>query len=242
MSVETAALFRWNPPSAITPRGTVVVIPGRGEHGGVYERFGLRLAADGYVVTAIAADGAGDAVADLIASETPAPVVLAGSDTGALQALLVAAGTDAVAAVIAAGTPTGSAVGDADWETELGQRTSCPTHLARLAADADLGRGALGAAIPAELTDAATAARPRVPVLFVHGAADSVAPLDGVRELAAVLPAALVATVRDGRHDAFNDIAHRSVAATVVQFLERVRADASTEPIVTVESTGDWVA
>jgi hypothetical protein len=56
------------------------------------------------------------------------------------------------------------------------------------------------------------------------------------------LPAALVATVRDGRHDAFNDIAHRSVAATVVQFLERVRAGEGLEPIIVVESTGDWVA
>ncbi|MFI0507495.1 hypothetical protein ACH3WN_32360 [Streptomyces albogriseolus] len=38
----------WDEPEGIAPHGTLVVLPGRGEHGGVYERFGRRIAADGY--------------------------------------------------------------------------------------------------------------------------------------------------------------------------------------------------
>jgi hypothetical protein len=56
--------------------------------------------------------------------------------------------------------------------------------------------------------------------------------------LAGTLPSALVATVRDGRHDALNDITHRSVAAVIVQFLERVRSDSA--PIITIDPTGAW--
>jgi len=44
----------WNEPDGLIPRGTVVVIPGRGETPGVYERFGRRLAGDAYRVRAVA--------------------------------------------------------------------------------------------------------------------------------------------------------------------------------------------
>ena len=36
----------WDEPDGLMPRGTVVVVPGRGEVPAVYERFGRRLAAD----------------------------------------------------------------------------------------------------------------------------------------------------------------------------------------------------
>jgi Rrf2 family protein len=39
----------WSPDGAAS-RGTVVVLPGRGEHPGVYQRLGRRLAVDGYTV------------------------------------------------------------------------------------------------------------------------------------------------------------------------------------------------
>jgi alpha-beta hydrolase superfamily lysophospholipase len=41
------AVAEWNEPEGIAPRGTVTVIPGRGEHPGVFERFGRRIAAGG---------------------------------------------------------------------------------------------------------------------------------------------------------------------------------------------------
>lgn len=50
-------------------------------------------------------------------------------------------------------------------------------------------------------------------------------------------PAAELVTVRGGRHDILNDINHRSVAAHVVQWLERLRSGAADVPIV-VETAG----
>ena len=43
----------WDEPGGLIPRGTVVVIPGRGETPAVYERFGRRLAGDAYRVRAV---------------------------------------------------------------------------------------------------------------------------------------------------------------------------------------------
>jgi len=231
----------WAPPAAITPRGTVVLLPGRGEHAGVYERFGLRLSADGYLVTALATspestEEAAHRLAELVADDPPVPIVLIGSDIGALHALTLGGST----AVVAAGAPLadGPLSGDTatQWSAELAARTACPTHRARLTDDRDLRRGAvLTEPVPAELIDRAAAARPTIPVLFVHGATDPLAPLEPVRKLAANLPNASVAIVRDGRHDALNDINHRTVAAEIVQFLERVRATPTATPILTVE-------
>ena len=83
----------WLPPTpGPAVRGTVILLPGRGEHAGVYERFGRRLAFDAYAVHAISVSPDDDP-ADLrdqvaaLAAEAVAPVVLAGSDTGALHAL-----------------------------------------------------------------------------------------------------------------------------------------------------------
>ena len=89
-------VIAWNEPDGLIPRGTVVVIPGRGELPAVYERFGRRLAGDAYRVRAVA-DPAVDAelargqLSGLLAdSSLPAPRVLAGSDTGALFAIMLA--------------------------------------------------------------------------------------------------------------------------------------------------------
>jgi pimeloyl-ACP methyl ester carboxylesterase len=120
------------------------------------------------------------------------------------------------------------------WERELEARTACPTHRARIEGDGGFRRGALDEPIPAGLRGSIDPAAIAVPVLIVHGEADPVAPVHGARELAAALPHAELATVRDGRHDALNDIAHRSVAAHVVQWLERLRADPAAGPILTV--------
>lgn len=230
---------RWDPPAAIAVRGTVLVLPGRGEHAGVYDRFGRRLAVDGYAVRSVTPATALSAAAD-----ATGPVVLAGSDTGALHALALAASSPAFAGVVVAGVPwadadgarPGPAIGvlAVDWDGELAARSACPTHQARLTGDSGFHRGALAGPVRAELRAAVEPAAIAVPVLVVHGAADPVAPLQGARDLAAALPLAELATVRDGRHDAFNDITHRTVAAHVVQWLERLRADPAAKPILTV--------
>ncbi|MFT4229233.1 MAG: hypothetical protein QM602_02975, partial [Microbacterium sp.] len=71
-----------------------------------------------------------------------------------------------------------------------------------------------------------------VPVLAVHGGADPVvAPDAAAAYLAALEDLELVETV-GGLHDALNDQSHRSVAARVVLWLERLRAGDVAAPIV----------
>jgi len=70
-----------------------------------------------------------------------------------------------------------------------------------------------------------------VPVLGVHGGDDPVSPLaSGLTGYATARSAELV-SISGGRHDALNDQDHRTVAATVVLFLERLRRAASSGPI-----------
>jgi alpha-beta hydrolase superfamily lysophospholipase len=46
-AVDTPAVS-WTEPAGIAPRGTLIVIPGRGEQPELYEQFGRRIASDGY--------------------------------------------------------------------------------------------------------------------------------------------------------------------------------------------------
>jgi len=248
----------WEPaPDGPLVRGTVILLPGRGEHGGVYERFGRRLAQDAYVVHALGSSEDDDlgavsySVGELVAGASPGvPVVLAGSDTGALQALalvLAELGGVKVDGLLLVGLPDSDAGGPAlpanedetAWDDELAARTSCPTHQARLSADADFARGSLSDPVPAHLAVVLSGARLEdvaVPVLLLHGGADVVAPVDTARGVAARLPHAELAVTADGRHDVLNDIMHRSVAAQVVQWLERLRGGPALVPLISVES------
>ncbi|GAA4877678.1 hypothetical protein [Kitasatospora terrestris] len=296
---------RWEPAEGTAVRGTVVLLPGRGEHPGVYARFGRRLAFDGYrlvvpdPVTAHPAgpvdvprtawdvdpaDGAGADpspaswsdrrierlgrdLAVLTADERErhgGPVVLAGSDTGALLALATATAVPADGLLLA-GLPTprseapapapalldgpdaadrsaATAVGSSgvgssgvgsspDWaDDELSARTACPVHRGLLSGSPEFRPGALSDPVAAELVAAAAAARPTVPVLAFHGLADQVAPAEALRALARRLPSVDAVGVADGRHDVFNDAAHRSVAARTVQWLEALRAGHDRQP------------
>ncbi|KOV25415.1 hypothetical protein ADK60_22805 [Streptomyces sp. XY431] len=234
----------WEPAAGVTVRGTVLLLPGRGEHPGVYARFGRRLAFDGYRVVVPAVPAARSALPDLAGQVAEAravappgtPVVLAGSDTGALLAL-AAARQAAPDGLLLVGLPSTVAAPEASdtadgWTDELGARTSCPAHRGLLAADPDFRPGALAEDVPADLARAAEDAVTEgpadgvpvleLPVLVVHGSADPVSPPATARRFAGRLAADLV-LVADGRHDALNDAAHRSVAAAVVQWLERLR-------------------
>ncbi|GAA2094696.1 hypothetical protein GCM10009801_63030 [Streptomyces albiaxialis] len=159
----------WDEPDGTVPRGTVVVLPGRGEHGGVYARFGRRLAADGYRVRALrdatrpprgpeterdTAASVLDTAAKLLRDETlPGPRVVAGSDTGALcAAQLAARGTPGLDGLILAGLPTRPRSSPVPpWREELDQRTGCPAHRALLTSDPEFTRGALEEAPTGEL-------------------------------------------------------------------------------------------
>ncbi|SNQ51947.1 Lysophospholipase [Frankia canadensis] len=246
-------LLAWDNPPAIAPRGTVLLVAGRGEHPGVYERFGSRVAFDGYRVRAL-----GDPTRDpdavtadlrtlLADPDLPAPRVLAGSDAGAaFAAALVATGAVRVDALLLAGLPTApdgqasssdgqapaqgqSPAGgpdDGGWEAELAVRTACPTHQGRLAADPRVRRGDLRRPVPASWLADGDLARVDVPVLGLHGAADTVSPLRQARKRYAAARRAELVVIEEGRHDALNDATHRSAAAEIVLFLERLRLGA----------------
>lgn len=148
LSPSPSPVSSWDEPEGLAARGTLIVLAGRGEHGGVYERFGRRLAFDAYRVRALGDASADPSVLDeaakLLADESlPGPKVLVGSDTGARYAARLAAEqTAGVDALILAGLPTGSWA-SGSWENEVEARTACPTHQGRLTKDPHFRRGAL---------------------------------------------------------------------------------------------------
>lgn len=217
---------RWNEPEGVNPRGTVLLFPGRGETADVYTRLGRRLAADAYRVAVVRSEQAAAIVAD---PRTVSPVVALGSDAGAVEALRFAHDHPAsVAAVIVAGLTVDDA---ADRVIDgLGARTACPAHQGVL-------RSAHVPAVPPaiDLTaefEAVARARLEQPILALHGAEDQISPVGGALERFSTLGVGQVALIEGGRHDILNDVTHRSVAATIVLFLERLRLGPGLPPIV----------
>jgi pimeloyl-ACP methyl ester carboxylesterase len=243
---QDVPVLTWNEPDGLIPRGTVVVIPGRGELPAVYQRLGQRLAGDAYRVRAVT-DPAVDAelaraqISGLLAdSSLPAPRVLAGSDTGALFAVMLARSGlgAAVDALLLAGLPARAQAGSAaSWEEELNARTSCPTHRGRLTASA-VRRGALYEPVPADWLERADLDGLRIPILGIHGSDDPISSLAQARERYAAAPSAELVRITAGRHDVLNDQTHRTVAAIIVLFLERIRQDSGPRPIAVQEQLG----
>lgn len=218
----------WNEPEGLSPRGTVIVIAGRGEAQRVYERFGRRISADAWRVRVVAdahedvAAARGRVRALLADASLPSPHVLIGSDIGAALALQFAAsGVESLDGVVVAGLPTSTTHRAAGEEQVL--RSACPVHRRTLDDESLITPGALELPIPDELLDLDPAGI-AVPVLVVHGEADPVVSLDDAVSFAQTLGDAEIVSVAGGLHDILNDLSHRSVAATVVLFLERLRA------------------
>jgi pimeloyl-ACP methyl ester carboxylesterase len=220
----------YDEPAGIAARGTVLVTAGRGEPAGIYRRFGNRISADGYrvrVLPDVTADlGASFAEKLLVDDALPGPKVIVGSDTGALFGLTLAArGTPGLDALILAGLPVTRprAVGLLGWDDEVEARTACPNHRRVLGEDG----ASLQTEIPIELIGSRDV---DLPTLGLHGDTDTISPLD---EASGRYPGALV-TIAGGRHDVLNDVTHRTVAATIVLFLERLRLGAGLPVIAQV--------
>ncbi|MFI8182154.1 alpha/beta hydrolase [Actinacidiphila glaucinigra] len=244
-------------PEGLLTRGTVVVVPGRGETPATYTRFGRRLAADAYRVRVVTApepdhgDPAGSltlfgerlaAAVEGTAIEGPpaAPLVLVGADSGAaaLAALLGRPGPAGVRpdGVVLAGLPGRAAsAGAGGWEGELDVRTSCPAHRDTLTRDPRVRRGSLGEPLPDSLLTAAYEAELALPALFLVGDTDPLADHDALARTAKSQHRARLSVVRGAHHDVLNDIQHRSVAAEAVTFLETLRN--GLVPVVAVESS-----
>jgi pimeloyl-ACP methyl ester carboxylesterase len=254
LSHERPAVVSWTEPEGLAPRGTVIVVPGRGEQPAVYERFGRRIASDAYRVHVVAnpvedADLSASQIKGQIQGQLsgPRPLVLAGSDTGALYAAGLAASglLPGVDALILAGLPADGGPADAgpadvgtgpaaSWEDELEARTTCPTHRGRLAGGA-VRRGALYDPVPKGWADSADLAEIAAPVLGLHGADDPVSPIAAARDRYAAAPNAELVSFTGTTHDALNNATHRTVAATVILFLERLRLGTDLAPIAVRE-------
>jgi alpha-beta hydrolase superfamily lysophospholipase len=241
-------------------RGTVLLVPGRGETSITYRRFGARIATDSYAVRVLASPAVTTSVDDALASLDAAllaalaslevdltkPLALVGSDTGAATlAALVARGTAGGSTELPAWWPDalvlaslpgyGSHEVSSDWDAELDVRSHCPVHRGVLADDATFNRGALSTAVDDELLDLAYGSTADIPQLLLVGDSDPLADRQAITRTAKVLPSARLSVVRDGHHDVLNDLQHRSVAAEVVSFLEAVRGGRPLTSIVCAE-------
>jgi alpha-beta hydrolase superfamily lysophospholipase len=244
-------------PNGLRTRGTVIVVPGRGEAPAVYRRLGSRLACDAYRVrvTDLPGTDPADVAAFLhelarglarevedIGDAMARPLVLLGSDLGAagIAALLADVITDAVwwpRAPVLAGLPRYRAQYDGAWEDELNIRTHCSAHRGVLADGTAVQPGRLAAVVPDQLLDAAYQSTAEVPQLLLAGEADPLADRGAIARLAKALPAARLAFVRGAHHDVLNDLQYRSLASEIVAFLEALRDDLT--PAITVE-TSAW--
>ncbi|GHH43256.1 alpha/beta hydrolase [Lentzea cavernae] len=223
----TSSTGAWDEPPGLAARGTVILLTGRGETARTYQRFGRRIAADAYRVRVVETDlddlttTRKQVEALLRDDDLPSPKVLAGSDTGATLATQLP-GADGL---VLAGLALPGSTPVTDWQAELDARSACPTHQGVLSEDEDFTRGALARPVPSDWT----VEPPAVPTLVLHGSSDTVTPSASAFEL---LPHARRRTVVGGRHDVLNDVSHRSVAATVVLFLESLKLGGDLPDIV----------
>ncbi|KAA9160111.1 lysophospholipase [Amycolatopsis acidicola] len=237
-------------PEGLRTRGTVVVVPGRGETRRTYTRLGKRLAADTYrvrVVDAprIDADVAGslarlgNQLTAAVAGATDRPLTLIGADVGATALAALIAGQETTAdwspdAVVLAGPPGRARGVPESWDDELDVRTLCPVHRVVLTEDGAVERGSLAEPVPGELLEAAYGGS-AVPQLFVVGDADPLADHEALARAVKASPSARLSVVRGARHDVLNDRQHRSVAAEIVGFLETLGNELV--PVISVESS-----
>jgi hypothetical protein len=220
-------------------RGLFVVLPGRGDVASHYIRLGERLSFDGYTVVVPEAPVTGiDVAVELWTSATSDSVrypisILIGVDVAAgFAASAVAEGLLSPTALVLAGAVTAAAPTSptTDPSTEIQLRTSCPVHrevLATSSATPFFDGGAIVTSWPAPDAPVSIAA------LIVHGAEDRLAPVEDVVDQTAQWPNRTVVTVVGGVHDVLNDIHHRTIAAELISFAERLRVDPTGPEILT---------
>lgn len=225
-------VLSFHEPEGLSPRGTLLVVPGRGEAPSVYRRFGARLAVDAYRVhvvsdpTADRARAHDQLVLAVDSGTLPRPLVLIGSDTGALfaAALLAEEELSGVDGLILAGLPVaGDTEAAASWDEELDHRSSCPTHRGRIS-DSIVRPGALYESVPEGWLERSSLDALRLPILALHGRDDPISAVDAAYALYATAPATEFVEIDGALHDVLNDQSHRTVAATVILWLERLRA------------------
>ncbi|MBO0680855.1 alpha/beta fold hydrolase [Mycolicibacterium sp. S2-37] len=236
------------------PRAAVVFLHGFGEHTGVYHRYGFSLNAADIDLWAVDQFGHGltpgirgdfgtiedsSALADALTAQVHAehpdiPLVAQGHSYGSIVTLMRLLETpDRYVAGVISGAPLVPVPAlldtDASFDLEPGWLSADPFYLDALENDPLAFVDADGSALARELDRAwdrfgADLPKLTVPTLAVHGEADPIADIGGVRAYAEQIEPLRLRSFAGGRHDILNDTAHREVAAAIVDFIaERVQ-------------------
>ncbi len=167
-------------------------------------------------------------------ADPDSPLFLAGHSLGGVAAAVsVARDPAAFEGLILSGTP----LSPLDWVLELGQGdgevlaldtadlSSDPFYLDELENDplaftSAAGATTLAAVLPPAWEElAATFADVFLPVLFVHGGDDPIAPIDDALDWSARLPFGRIAEFAGAHHDVLNETVHREVATAITEFV-----------------------
>lgn len=227
------------------PRGRIVILQGRGDDPTYYKRLGSRISVDGYTAfvptkTASSTHNAAQIWNDVSEDwddENPVLAVTVDSAAGFL--------THAIAENLLHTVPdglilTGIALPAANtWQEadELSLRSACPAHGAVVEAAVETESLVTSDVEPIKpvlpkLKDEIKA-RGTVPSVIIHGTDDVIAPIDQVRTLLQNWTSAEFIAIRTGLHDIINDVNHRTVAAEIISFAERLRQGTNAPLIVT---------
>ena len=234
------------------PRAAVIFLHGFGEHTGLYHRYAFALNAVGIDLWAVDQIGHGlspgdrgnfgsietssalaDHVTELALNENPGiPLVAQGHSFGAVVTLFRLLGApDRYRAGIVSGAPLVPVAelldADSSLDLELAWLSADPFYLDSLENDPLAFADADGAPLARELdrawdTFGADLPTLAVPTLAVHGSADPIAPIGAVRAYAEQIEPLSLVEIDGGRHDILNDVAHREVAASIVEFVDGV--------------------
>jgi alpha-beta hydrolase superfamily lysophospholipase len=176
----------------------------------------------------------GRRLAALAADAGPArPLFLAGHSLGGVAAAVTAArGAAGYDGLILSGTPVSAldwvqalADGDGELALDAADLSHDPFYLDELENDplaftSAAGGKSLAAVLPAAWAElAGSFAEVALPVLFVHGSDDPVAPVAGAREWSARVREGRLAEFPGAHHDVLNESAHREVAAAIIEFI-----------------------
>jgi alpha-beta hydrolase superfamily lysophospholipase len=235
--------------AAEQPRAAVIFLHGFGEHSGIYHRYGFALNAAGIDLWSVdqfghgltggergdfttleASIALGDRLAELAAEATPGiPLVAQGHSFGAVATLWkLVEGTGPYRAAVVSGAPLipvpGLVDADSTFEIAPTQLSNDPFYLDLMENDPLAFVDADGGPLARELdrgwdTWGATLPKLALPTLAVHGSNDPIAPVGALRAYAEQVGPLTLFEVAHGGHDILNDVTHREVAATIVDFI-----------------------
>lgn len=236
--------------AAPEPRAAVVFLHGFGEHTGLYHRYGFTLNAAGIDLWALdqyghglspgergdfvsfdTSSGLADALTDIVEREHPGlPLVAQGHSLGSVVTVFrLLNQPERYRAGVISGAPLIPVpeLVDADTSLELDPSwlSSDPFYLDSLEYDPLAFVDADGSVLAGELDKAwdrlgAELPKLTVPTLAVHGSADPIAPVGGVRSYAEQIESLQLTEFPEYRHDVLNESVHRDVARVVIDFVD----------------------